>query len=118
MSKTKTGAGQYRHFVKFQKNEPTTDAARGQVDVWVAFCERRGKRPAAPATREEIIPDANRSVIHTLTMMFRSDSKTRQLTSRHRAIYQNQQYEIESVSDPDGLAQEVQIVFKVREIPR
>lgn len=117
MSKKKTGAGQYRHYVKIQKNEPTTNAARQQVDDWKPFCERRCKITPISVTDQYLL-DANSEVLISHTIRMRNDSKTRLINEGFLVTFQSRLFEVQSAIDPDECRKEIELRVMERSFTR
>lgn len=105
-------AGRYKHRVQIEKNEPTKDEqTRQRVDVWVFWFRRRASIKPARA-REVFFEDAKRQQLITHTIRMRSDSRTREITPKHRIRFGTRIFEIEGVTYPDerGIELEIQAI--------
>lgn len=108
-------AGQYRHRIEIQKNNPTVNSHRQKVDNWETFCIRKARRPRPPRTAPVVVAGVDQSEISTLTLFVRSDSRTQQIDSNFQLLYEGREYKIESAEDLDGLNTEIELTCKVRE---
>jgi head-tail adaptor len=114
----KFAAGDYKHRVIIQKNQPTIDASRRKVDNWILFAPRKARRPAPSRTAPILITDANRAEITSVIFRVRLDSLTAQIDSNFQLVHNGQVYKIESAVDPDGDGDEIELTCKAREFDK
>ena len=117
MKKKQRGAGQYRHFVEIKRNEPTTNAARQQVDEWQLFCERRCRITPVIAT-EQYTLDANSEVLVSHIIRLRNDPKTKQINEGFLVVFEGRSFEVQSAIDPDGYRKEIELRVTERSFSR
>jgi head-tail adaptor len=118
LNRVKFPAGDYKHHVTIQKNQPTIDASRRKVDNWILFAPRKARRPAPSRTTPIVITDANRSEITSVIFRVRLDSMTSQIDSNFQLLYQGKPYKIESAVDPEGDGDEIELTCKAREFDK
>jgi head-tail adaptor len=111
-------AGEYKHRITIQKNQPTIDASRRKVDNWILFAPRKARRPAPSRTAPIVITDANRAEITSVIFRVRLDSLTVQIDSNFQLVHEGRIYKIESASDPDGDGDEIELTCKAREFDK
>jgi head-tail adaptor len=111
-------AGEYKHRVIIQKNQPTIDSSRRKVDNWILFAPRKARRPAPSRTAPIVITDANRAEMTSVIFRVRYDSLTAQINSNFQLTHNGRTYKIESAVDPDGDGDEIELTCKAREFEK